>query len=354
YLEGHSTYNDFSNSSSFDVLKNSTNSTITLSSNSVFIGENVTISGHIDNHTGVDFVNVTVDGNRHTVPVDSSGNWNLTYTTNRSSVVSSSLGASNNIPVVVSYVGNDNLTSFINKTSFIVKKRDLNVSVDIPKGDVGDEINITIRLNGSVNTTTDVVIGNTTYKDVKFVDGVAKIPYKIKDPAEKITVSVKSNDYFNGVTVTQSVSFKGTPKVKTKVTKATQGKSVTLKATLLDNHNKPLANKLVKFYLNGKYIGQAKTNSKGVASLKYTPKKAGNYKYTVKFEGDNLYHAVKGVSILKVKKDTNNNGGGNNGGGNNGGGNNGSANMKKSGIPLILVLVLISTIFGIGIRRKKE
>ncbi|KZX12137.1 Ig-like domain repeat protein [Methanobrevibacter filiformis] len=55
--------------------------------------------------------------------------------------------------------------------------------------------------------------------------------------------------------------------------KTLYGKTVQLKSKLADKKGNVLVGKYVKFYVAGKYVGKAKTNRKGIATLKYNPKK---------------------------------------------------------------------------------
>jgi hypothetical protein len=62
--------------------------------------------------------------------------------------------------------------------------------------------------------------------------------------------------------------------------------------TLKDKNGKRVTSQKVTFILNGKTIGSAKTNSKGVATIKLTPKtlkkaKAGTKKLVIKVNGNN-------------------------------------------------------------------
>ncbi|WP_169805375.1 hypothetical protein, partial [Methanobrevibacter cuticularis] len=105
---GDSNYDAFSNSTTFTVNKNSTNSTIIVSPNPAHIGANITVSGVLVNHTGIGFVNVTVDGNLfNDVIVDVSGYWELNYTTNRTGT---------GLEVIVSFAGDGNYDVFSNST----------------------------------------------------------------------------------------------------------------------------------------------------------------------------------------------------------------------------------------------
>ncbi|KZX17194.1 bacterial Ig-like domain [Methanobrevibacter filiformis] len=81
--------------------------------------------------------------------------------------------------------------------------------------------------------------------------------------------------------------------------------SVKLESTLKDSNGKPIADKEVKFYVNGKLIGTAKTDVKGVAYFKYTPTKTGTLTYTSSFtDPTGVYtDSTSSKSTITVTKD---------------------------------------------------
>ncbi|WP_169805354.1 hypothetical protein, partial [Methanobrevibacter cuticularis] len=133
-LSGNDNYTSFINSTTFTVAKNSTNSTVVVSPNSVSIGNNVTVSGVLANYSGISSVTVTVDGIQFNVAVNSTGGWSLNYTTVRTGSVS----------VVVGFAGNDNYTSFINSTTFTVAKNSTNSTIVVSPNSVSIGNNVTV------------------------------------------------------------------------------------------------------------------------------------------------------------------------------------------------------------------
>ncbi|OQD57950.1 adhesin-like protein, partial [Methanobrevibacter arboriphilus JCM 13429 = DSM 1125] len=147
---GNENYTAFSNSTSFEVLRNSTNSSIIVAS--VQIGTNVTISGELVGYVGngSDILTVSVDGNVYdNVTINSTGGWSLNYTTNRTG----------NITVTVTYVGNDNYTGFTNASSFTVILNDTNSSIIVNPETVsiGDNVTISGELVGYVGNGSDTL-----------------------------------------------------------------------------------------------------------------------------------------------------------------------------------------------------
>lgn len=87
------------------------------------------------------------------------------------------------------------------------------------------------------------------------------------------------------------------------------GKFTKLTAILKDSHGKAISGKIIKFYVNNKFIGQAITNVAGLATFNYKVMSAGSLTVGATFEGDNSYVnsskisklAVPNYSVLKIK-----------------------------------------------------
>ena len=344
---GDGNYTGFSNTTSFEVLKNSTNSTIVISPNNPYIGNNITISGQLANYTNITQVNVTVDGNIYLVDVNSTGDWNLNYTVSHAG----------NISVSVSLSGDYYYMDFINKTSFLVNKLNLTISAEIPNGIVGETVNATVKLNETIDTIANVTIGNHTYYDVAFVDGVAIIPYSITAPyLGNLNVTFLGNDQYNSGSVLVYINFKAPTSVIVDKETTGKGKDVILSAKLLDHNSNPLADKTLRFYINGNYIGEAITDENGIARLKYTTNTIGNFTIKVEFMGEDLYLSSNGTNILKVianhQNNTNNTNKTNKT--NHINTDRTSAVMKETGIPLIPAILVIFVVLGILVRRKQN
>ena len=78
-------------------------------------------------------------------------------------------------------------------------------------------------------------------------------------------------------------------------------KTTTIKATLKDHNNKAIAKKYIKFYANNKYLGQAKTNAKGVATLTKKISVKGNVNFVAKYAGDKAYYDSSYTRKINVK-----------------------------------------------------
>jgi len=78
-------------------------------------------------------------------------------------------------------------------------------------------------------------------------------------------------------------------------------KKAILKASLKNHNKKAMTKKYIKFYANKRYLGQAKTNSYGVAILiKKIPIK-GNVNFIAKYTGGKIYHSSSYTRKIKVK-----------------------------------------------------
>ncbi|MBZ9570964.1 Ig-like domain repeat protein [Methanobrevibacter sp. TMH8] len=342
-LTGNPNYTDFTNSTIFNVLKKDTNSTIVVNPNNTHIGENIVISGQLANYTGITQVNVTVDGITYLVNVNSTGGWTLNYTTINTG----------NISVIVSLVGHLNYTNFSNMTNFLVNKFNLNISAEIPNGTVGETVNITIKLNETINTTANITIGNKTYNNVVFVDGVAIIPYLITEPYfGSLKVTFSGNSDYNKNSVNVNVNFKAPTKIITDKITSNENKNVILSAKLVDHNGEPLKGKTLKFYVDGKYVGDAITNTKGIAYLKYTTKKAGNFTFKVEFIGDNLFLSSNSSNVLTVIENPNPIPEPNNTTNKTNNNPTTSATMKNTGMPIIAIILILLSSLTLVARKK--
>ncbi|OQD59216.1 hypothetical protein MBBAR_5c00590 [Methanobrevibacter arboriphilus JCM 13429 = DSM 1125] len=329
-----------------------TNSTIVIDPINPNIDNNVNITGHLANYTNITQVNVTIEGNNYLVDVNSTGGWILNYTV-------SNVG---DISVSVSLSGDYYYMDFINKTKFLVNKLNSTISAEIPNETVGETVNVTVKLDETINIIANVTIGNHAYYDVVFVDGVAIIPYSITAPyLGNLNVTFLGNDQYNSGSVLVNVNFKAPTNIIVDKKTTGKGKDVILSAKLLDHNGNPLADKTIKFYINGNYIGEAITDENGIARLKYTANTVGNLTVNVEFVGDDLYLSSNSSNILKVitnhqnnTNKTNKTNTTNNTKTNHTNTDKANAFMKKTGIPLIPAILAIFIVLGILLRRKQN
>ena len=86
-------------------------------------------------------------------------------------------------------------------------------------------------------------------------------------------------------------------------TTGNKGKKATLKATLKDQYNTPIKNKIIEFYIDNVNVGASITDINGISTLKYhITQIGGTYNITAKFITDSQYLASTGNGILKVNQ----------------------------------------------------
>jgi hypothetical protein len=102
-----------------------------------------------------------------------------------------------------------------------------------------------------------------------------------------------------------SLQIEGYRKYKTSLTiknvQTEAGKEVKIRAILTFEYG-GVSDATVNFYINGSYIGSAKTDSHGNAELKYTPRDPGTYEIKAVFQGTQIYNASEGYGFLLVKE----------------------------------------------------
>ncbi|KZX17545.1 bacterial Ig-like domain protein [Methanobrevibacter cuticularis] len=167
-----------------------------------------------------------------------------------------------------------------------------------------------------------------------------------------ITVTVSLNGHDNFTDFTNSTHFivnKRNANLVLGSSPTVVGEAVDLIATLTDMNGNPLAGRNVTFFVNGKNVGEAVTDINGIARLSYTPSKAGKFTISAAFMGDSDYLNSTSEDNLTVSvvpeptptptptptPDPNDNPVDTS---------NVSATMKKTGIPIIaIILVLLTT-----------
>ncbi len=299
---GDENYTGFSNGTIFEVLKNSTNSTINV--NDVQVGTNATITGQLANFTGISSVNVTVDGNLYeNVTVDSSGgNWTVEHLTNHTGTYN----------VTVEYTESDtgNFTGFVNSTSFDVLKNSTNSTIDV-SGDfkVGENISISGILADEDsdpinNAQITVTVNNETFNVTTNSSGDWSLVYTPLHGGEfLILVNWTGNDNYTGftnntsfnitkLTTNSSINLPGTVKFN---------QSVLISGVLNDENNNSIAGAVLEVIV-GNETFNVTTNSSGVWSLNYTPDHSGVFDLSLIYLGDGRYDGFVENKTFNVSK----------------------------------------------------
>ncbi|KZX17009.1 hypothetical protein MBCUT_04120 [Methanobrevibacter cuticularis] len=347
---GNSIFQQFRNTTTFTVDKASTNSTIVVSPNPAQIGENITVSGVLANYTGVTGVNVTVDGTLFTnVAVDGFGYWELNYTTNHTGI----------FDVVVSFAGNGNYDAFSNSTFFAVNKNSTNSTINIPSNvKMGKTITIDgvlVDENGNpiANAPINVTVDGKVYTLTTDSNGRWSLTYKPTHTGNvNIMVDYAGNDkYFRYTNTTTFNVIKGKVIVDVDVVKNSDG-SADVIVTVTDEDGDPIHDYKVSVDLDGKNIGNIVTNVLGVGKIHIPSNKLGNGRHVITVTCDDENYNVNPVS---VEFETQNNDNDNNDTNTTNKTNNNpvaSATMKNTGIPIIAVILVLISMFGIILRRK--
>nr|WP_302579022.1 hypothetical protein [Methanobrevibacter arboriphilus] len=145
-----------------------------------------------------------------------------------------------------------------------------------------------------------------------FANYLGSETYISSSTAEIFTINTTNTNQTNNTNNTNSTNSTGnntngsTTKKDSKLYlsnfKGNYGKTTVLKATLKDNSGKAIVGRYVKFYVNNKYVGQAKTNSQGIASLNYKVASTGSLAVKTTFASDNSYKSSSISSKLSVSK----------------------------------------------------
>ncbi|WP_066972667.1 DUF11 domain-containing protein [Methanobrevibacter filiformis] len=276
----------------------------------------------------------------------------------------------NTANLIVDQNNTDNGNGTANSTINI--KYDTNLSVSIPDAKVGDTVNITLNLTDSdgkpVNTTANVTVDGVLYPNVEFINGIAKVPYIITEIKNNITVNFEGNDKYNPSNDTVSVNFtKKDVNINIHVPDTKIGHNTTAIITLRDVDGKPISNASIKVILNNKVIGTFITDKNG--QIHPIISANGNNILKAEFSGNNEYNFAEKIISFKgnSSNNTNNTNSTNNTNNtnntnstNNTNNNNTSINnshkvvdsnvgMKKTGLPLMIIIVLIWVVSLFGL-----
>ena len=205
------------------------------------------------------------------------------------------------------------ITAILNKERYIVKYKaskianKLVVSNIKPLYNKKNTIKVTARdKNGKLlnNKKVGLFINNKRVATTRTNKaGVATFKYTFKTrKTHKVQVKL-IEDTTHSKSNSKALSLKPKDKTTTKLAKfsAKFKKKATLKATLKNHKNKAMDKKVVKFYANKKYLGKAKTNTKGLATLTKKVPVKGLVNFIAKYAGDNTFHKSDATRKIKVK-----------------------------------------------------
>ncbi|RBQ23601.1 hypothetical protein ALNOE001_08250 [Candidatus Methanobinarius endosymbioticus] len=135
--------------------------------------------------------------------------------------------------------------------------------------------------------------------------GEARLRYKIVEGGN-YNMLAKFN-YLGNYTASMGIGnarfAKFNPSITINNVSTKSGQAVILKSKLVNEENgKPLAGETVKFYLNGKYVGKAVTDSNGIAKLKYIPNVKSDSMLSIiaKYDGGGAFNSSSNEGFLEV------------------------------------------------------
>lgn len=301
---------------SIDVAKLGTRIELTLQPTSLKIGASTTIVAKLTDGNNVAIANKEISFSIGTTSIgtattDSSGNAGKTYAANLDA---------GTYTIKASYGGSIDYGSSSATSNLIVNSLDTTLTINAPSVKVGTTATISTTLkdeNG--NPISEANIDFYLYED-----GVwSKISSATTDAVGEASITQTFNtagDYqiktvyagstnYNSFDATATLTISQFATTLTiDVPSATQGKEVTLKATLKDENGNPMQNIDIDFYIYEenawKKIGSAKTHSSGVASLKYSPSATGAFQVKAMFGGTTSYAESSSTSAsLNVAMD---------------------------------------------------
>ncbi|BBL62254.1 beta strand repeat-containing protein [Methanobrevibacter arboriphilus] len=218
----------------------------------------------------------------------------------------------NNGEVYAEYHENDAYTGSVDTTDFTVLTVPTNLTIDLSKvsGNRGDKVLITVNVrdnqeNPITSGFVEVYVNGVYLGTFDVVDGKAYANWTVSGNPGKVSVMANYTDDYTYVDNQKTTNFE-INKIKTSTSmsnyKGTYGKNTVLKATLKDANGKAVVGRYVKFYVNNKYVGQAKTNSQGLAALNYKVKNTGSLTIKAISVSDSTYQSSTRSSKLSVPK----------------------------------------------------
>ena len=360
---GNDDYEGFTINTTFNVNKLSPNLTMNVPS-TVTVGQPININGALLDQFGNPFANtaltVTVGNQTFNVTTDANGNWDLNYTPT----------AAGSINVAVSWEGNEIFNSLSNTTNVTVNKIVTTLTVFVPNNvTLGKAVNISAKLTdqygnpisgatvnfyidnaylasgaaigssasslrNALNSTNNVFIGS----GITDSNGIVTISYTFNNlgtaiiSAEHLGSSVH---YPSSATNQTVVSTTNVSRTKTILTLVTDKNGVT--ATLADINGNPIPNKEITITINGKTF-TGTTNSNGQVIINYP--NANNYKVTAVFTGDDEYYPANATAYPDNSTGNHTS--------------DGKAAMKKTGIPIAIVILFAIASIGLLVPKRKK
>ncbi|KZX17383.1 large cysteine-rich periplasmic protein OmcB precursor [Methanobrevibacter cuticularis] len=291
----------------------------------------------------------------------STGVWNIGNLNNGNSIsliITVRINGTGTISNGVNVTSNEeNINNETNDTNIAenitVVKGNVVIDINVPDAYIGDTVNVVVKLtdqfgNVLAHTTVIVVIDGKSMTLTSDKNGNIVIPTLVTKKTTLGTVSFQGNDNYNSAVANDSgVNKKHYIIVTFEVIEHKDG-SITITAKAIDDLGKPVKDYPISFYLDGKLMGSDKTNNKGITTLYIPTNKISDGKHLItvvaisnnKYDGDSASdNYVKNTTENPSDNSTTKT--------------NGLVVMKKTGIPIISVLILL-LISAFGIYRRKD
>ena len=196
----------------------------------------------------------------------------------------------------IAFKGDDDYLMSSNSTTIIVKSQ-VNISLAVDK--FANSVNLTFNLSKSINDTLIVLINNNTY-EINVIGSLVSLNLSdLDNGVYDIAVDLDSSCYdFNHVDGQFVVDVKKSLILIDNLV-VNDEELVDYNVTLVDEDNNPIANRSIRFNLNGTIQDiVTDVNGSAVFPVKLNP---GSYDVNVIFEGDDSYFKSSNVSSINVK-----------------------------------------------------
>lgn len=302
-------------SASVDIIRLQTSLNLSLEPSSLKIGESTAVTATLKDGNGLALANrditfyigTTAIG---TATTDSSGNATKSFTVNVDP---------GTYPVKAYYAGNPDYSSSSATSNLLVNPSETSLTISIGSVKVGETTTIAATLKDEKGNP----ISGATIDLYLYDDGLwTKINATTTDAAGKASIArtfnwvgnytIKANyqgtaSYKASQATSTTTVDKYTTTLTAQIPSTTQGKEVTLKATLKDENGNPVKNSDVDFYIYKENawqrIGTGKTDSSGVASLIHIPLASGTWPIKIAFGGSPNYTESSKTASLDVAMD---------------------------------------------------
>jgi hypothetical protein len=192
---------------------------------------------------------------------------------------------------VTDQAGNSAVTDIGDLTPIVITNGNPNVTTPSNKvGAWGDQISYHVDAVDPGSADQSTLSYRWTFGDGQFADG-RDVTHAFAAPGS-YSSSVAATDKDGGAGsagFSTAISKRATTLVYTGATSSNPSKTVTLSATLTDDHGQPVVGRLVSYGL-GSQSASAASNGAGLSSVGlYITQKPGTYSRTASFAGDSLY-----------------------------------------------------------------